>query len=106
MAVSEPLLAEPDSELTDMVGEPEAVWRMVLRLPMSLGMMLLSTEWEFEALEVLTLVVSPVMVARNDVASELALSVTLLRAPPTRVEASAMTEKAISPIESLFWAYE
>lgn len=105
MAVSESPLAESDSELTDIVGEPEAVWRMVLRLPMSLVMRLLSTDWVFEALEVPTVVVSPVTVARNDVASEPALSVTLLRAPSTRVEASAMTEEAISPIESIFWAY-
>lgn len=105
MAVSELRLAESDSELMDIVGEPEAVWRMVLRLPMSLRMMLLPTDWVFEALEVPTVVVSPVTVARNDEAPEPALSVTLLRAPSTRVEASAMTEEAISPIESVFWAY-
>lgn len=105
VVVSELPLAELDFELMDIVGEPEAVWRMVLRLPMLLRMRPLSTDWVFGVLEVPTVVVSLVTVARNDEASEPALSVMLLRAPSTRVEASAMPEEAILPIESVFWAW-
>lgn len=72
---------------------------------MLLRMRPLSTDWVFGVLEVPTVVVSLVTVARNDEASEPALSVMLLRAPSTRVEASAMPEEAILPIESVFWAY-